>query len=63
MTAAATELRCRRCLDRYSEHDPDGHCQAVKGEHEPVPCPCTGFLWVDPEGPPVGSYREPPQRP
>jgi hypothetical protein len=25
-----------------------------------VPVTCPGFLWVDPSGPPVGSYSEPP---
>lgn len=59
--SAPLELRCRRCLDLYGEHSPDGPCQAVKGEHEQVPCVCPGFLWVDLEGPPVGSYGDPPR--
>jgi hypothetical protein len=58
------EVRCAVCLDTYGQHAPDGgHCRAVKGEHEPIPCPCPGFRWVPADGPPVGSYDDPPQRP
>ena len=62
MTASPGEVRCARCLDGYSHHDPDaGRCRATKGEHEPIPCPCPGFRWVDPAGPHVGSYTDPPE--
>jgi hypothetical protein len=63
VTAAAGEIRCQRCLDGYSLHQPDGPCTAIKGEHERIPCLCPGFRWVAVDGPAVGSYREPPQRP
>jgi hypothetical protein len=67
MTAAAGEIRCRRCLDGYTVHEPDGgHCTAIKGGEvhpgDTVPCVCPGFVWVDPWGAPVGSYADPPQR-
>jgi hypothetical protein len=55
---AATEVRCRRqgCGDAWREHAPGGaHCR-VPG------CDCHGFSWIDPDAPPVGSYREPPQQ-
>lgn len=59
---APLELVCRRCWDPYGEHAPDGGaCGAVKGEHEKVPCVCPGFRWVDPDGPPVGSYGDRPR--
>jgi hypothetical protein len=47
--------------------EPDGgHCRAeLGGLIHPAGarlCPCAGFRWVAPDGPQVGSYREPPQR-
>lgn len=39
----------------YYAHLTGGRC-FVEG------CDCPGFLWVAPDGPAVGSYREPPRR-
>lgn len=62
--AAPAPLRCRSCGDTYPEHPDAGHCTAkVGGFSSPaaaVPCPCPGFRWIDPDGPPVGSYGSPP---
>jgi hypothetical protein len=58
MTAAG-EVHCRRpgCGDTWRQHAPGGaHCRRPG-------CDCPGFRWIDTDGPPVGSYREPPQRP
>lgn len=66
MTAPAP-LPCRTCTHGYTDHEPDGgHCRAeLGGLIHPAGarlCPCAGFRWVAPDGPQVGSYREPPQR-
>lgn len=52
-------VTCARpgCSYPYSEHAPGG------GACSNPDCDCEGFLWVDPEGVPVGSYQEPPARP
>lgn len=58
-------VRCRRCGTPYPLHGDAGGPVTVRagGFSSPaaaVPILCPGFLWVDPAGPPVGSYREPP---
>jgi hypothetical protein len=63
----AAPLFCRSCNHAYPEHeDAGGHCRGrVGGFSSPaaaIPCPCAGFRWVDPSGPSVGSYADPPQR-
>ena len=57
MTTLGEEIVCRRpgCGASYTEHQRYGGGCPETG--------CDGFLWIDPAGPPVGSYREPPQRP
>jgi hypothetical protein len=61
---AAAPLSCLSCSHGYPAHPDAGHCtDRVGGFSSPaaaVPCPCPGFRWVDPGGPPVGSYSEPP---
>lgn len=59
---------CRRCGTPYPLHGDRGGpvTVAVGGFSSPtaaVPLTCPGFLWVDPSGPPVGSYGDPPARP
>jgi hypothetical protein len=61
------ELTCHRCGHTYPQHDPDGgRCGApVPGLLNPRAiafCDCPGFRWIDPAGPAVGSYGDPPQR-
>lgn len=60
-------VACHACGHGYPDHDPDGgHCTAELG-YPPVRrsgvlcCPCPGFRWVDPDGPAVGSYTDPPR--
>jgi hypothetical protein len=60
-------IRCRRCQTPYPEHGAAGGpvTVAAGGWSSPaaaVPVRCPGFLWVDPGGPPVGSYRDAPER-
>lgn len=55
----APEVDCAACGDPYRQHAGGGRCRARDGDGH---CPCLGFRWVDPAGPAVGSYREPPQR-
>lgn len=57
MTTLGEEITCRRpgCGASYSEHQRYGGACPDTG--------CPGFLWIDPEGPPVGSYSDPPRRP
>jgi hypothetical protein len=52
-------VRCRRCTHGFPEHeDAGGHCrQVVAGV---MPCPCPGMQWIDPGGPAIGSYTDPP---
>jgi hypothetical protein len=57
----ADALCCRSCTHGYPAHeDAGGHCRHVIAGV--MPCPCAGFQWVDPAGPPVGSYGDPPGR-
>lgn len=63
LTAPAVE--CRRCHHGYPEHEAGGgHCRGMLGGWSSpasgIPCVCPGMQWVDPGGPPVGSYLEPP---
>lgn len=58
-------VTCRRggCQHPYPGHDPaGGHCRTPISNSPAyrLPCMCPGFLWVDPAGPPVGSYSDPP---
>jgi hypothetical protein len=66
----APALPCLSCMHGYPQHrDAGGHCGARIGGGAAgaggivVPCPCAGFRWVDPGGPPVGSYLDPPTTP
>lgn len=61
-------IRCQSCGHAYDEHGPEAkHCSATLGDGffptVAVPCPCPGFRWVAADGPAVGSYTEPRQRP
>lgn len=62
-------VHCHGCGHGYPEHEPDGGaCRAAEAgpvlrREGPLPCGCPGFRWVDPDGPAVGSYTDPPQRP
>lgn len=61
----APALRCRRCGTPFPLHGAAGGPVTVRvgGFSSPaaaVPIGCPGFLWVDPAGPPVGSYRDRP---
>lgn len=61
------EVPCHRCGHGYGDHDADGgHCEHVLGDmaapRAGMGCPCPGFRWVDPDGPPLG-YGQPPQHP
>lgn len=50
---------CRSCTHPYPIHqNTGGHCRHVI--NDAMPCPCAGFQWVDPAGPAVGSYTDPP---
>jgi hypothetical protein len=50
---------CRRCIHPYPQHaDAGGPCQEVINDR--YPCSCPGMQWVDPAGPSVGSYADPP---
>jgi hypothetical protein len=54
-------VTCQRghCVHPYPEHaDAGGPCRHVVNDR--FPCTCTGFRWVDPDGPAVGSYADPP---
>jgi hypothetical protein len=56
---------CRRCHHGYPEHAAGGgHCHGtIGGWSSPaaaLPCMCPGMSWVDPGGPPVGSYTDAP---
>jgi len=57
MSTLGEEVVCRRegCGRPYTEH------QRYGGACPDTDCP--GFLWIAPNGPPVGSYGQPPQRP
>lgn len=64
-TAAA--VACARCAVPWTEHGDAGGPITVRagGFSSPaaaIPLRCPGFAWVDPAGPAVGSYLEPPQR-
>lgn len=61
----APALRCRRCQTPWPQHGDAGGPLTLRagGFSSPaaaVPLRCPGFLWVDPGGPPVGSYADPP---
>lgn len=52
--SGSEDVECRRdrCGHPYRRHAPGGaHCRV---------CDCSGFRWVDLDGPPVGSYAEAP---
>jgi hypothetical protein len=50
---------CRRCTHGYPAHrDAGGPCGEVINDR--FPCLCPGMQWVDPDGPSVGSYSDPP---
>lgn len=52
---------CHRCTHPYTGHgDAGGPCRVVINDR--FPCLCPGMQWVDPAGPGVGSYTDPPQR-
>jgi hypothetical protein len=58
-------LLCRRCGTPFPLHGDAGGPVGVRvgGWDSPANAlriTCPGFQWVDPAGPPVGSYREPP---
>jgi hypothetical protein len=60
-------IRCRRCRTPFPLHGAAGGAVTVRvggwaSPADAVPLTCPGFLWVDPGGPPVGSYGEEPQR-
>jgi hypothetical protein len=56
---AGDAVPCRGCGHGYPQHaDAGGRCRVVINDR--FPCFCTGFRWVDPGGPPVGSYADPP---
>jgi hypothetical protein len=59
-------LVCRSCGHGFPQHeDAGGHCRdVIGGWSSPAagfPCMCPGFRWVPLDGPPVGSYGDPPQ--
>ena len=59
-------VTCRGCGHGYDRHaTPGGSCtSAVLPSSSPAqPCLCPGFRWIDPGGPAVGSYTDPPSRP
>jgi hypothetical protein len=61
----APAISCRRCGTPFPAHGEAGGPVTVRsgGWSSPaaaVPVACPGFLWVDPAGPPVGSYGSPP---
>jgi hypothetical protein len=58
-------IRCASCGTAYPLHgDAGGPVRVtVGGWSSPanaIPITCPGFRWVDPAGPPVGSYGSPP---
>jgi hypothetical protein len=66
LVGGAPAVNCRRCSHGFPVHeDAGGHCRGrVGGWSSPaagIPCPCPGMQWVDPAGPGVGSYTDPPQ--
>jgi hypothetical protein len=60
----AQPVTCRRCGTPFPEHNGGGAVRVAAGGFSSpaaaVPVTCPGFLWVDPGGPPVGSYGSPP---
>ena len=56
MSTLGEEIVCRRpgCGRPYVEHQLYGGGCPETG--------CAGFLWIPPNGPPVGSYTDPPRR-
>lgn len=64
--AAAAPATCRRCGVGWPDHNDGGLVrQVVGGWSSPaagIPVVCPGFAWVEPDGPSVGSYLEPPVR-
>jgi len=58
---AAVPCSRGHCRHPYPEHDDaGGRCGHVVNDR--FPCTCQGFQWVDPTGPAVGSYTDPPAR-
>jgi len=58
---AGGAVRCQRCTHGYPDHeDAGGRCRQIINDR--FPCLCPGMAWVDPDGPPVGSYGDPPGR-
>lgn len=61
---AGTPIICAVCGVPWPRHNAGGPVTVrVGGWSSPaaaVPIRCPGFRWVDPGGPAVGSYREPP---
>ena len=60
-------VRCARCGTPWPAHGDAGGPLTVKtgGFSSPaaaIPLRCPGFAWVDPAGPGVGSYSDPPLR-
>lgn len=63
---AVRAVRCARCALPWPLHgDAGGPVTVVAGGFSSpaaaVPLTCPGFAWIDPGGPGVGSYREPPE--
>ena len=59
LAGLAGAVPCQRCTHPYPEHeDAGGHCREVINGR--FPCLCPGMQWVDPQGPAVGSYTDPP---
>jgi len=63
---AAQPVTCRTCGTPWPAHNGGGAVRVAAGGFSSpaaaVPVTCPGFAWVDPAGPPVGSYSDPPQR-
>lgn len=54
------EVQCQRCGHGYRDHEDGGRC--LEGWLTRIfGCWCEGFLWVPPDGPPVGSYSDRPR--
>lgn len=54
---------CRTCGHGYDRHLASGGPCTSEAHSSPSParrCPCSGFLWIDPEAPSVVSYTHPP---
>lgn len=59
-------VACPACGHGYDGHTArGGPCTSSvhPSSGSPPPCSCSGFRWIDADGPSVGSYTDPPIRP